>query len=86
MTAARGAKNACWTLSRYATRITVVGGASRLFAAFLREHQPDVVKSYSDNRYFDGGLYERLGFRLDSELPPDYAVWHPWLGLRSKSH
>jgi len=80
----RGASSACWTLTRYATRVLVVSGASRLFAAFLREHRPDKVKSYSDNRYFEGGLYAQLGFSLETELPPDYAVWHPRLGLKSK--
>lgn len=80
------AKSASWTLSRYATRITVVGGASRLFQAFLDEFRPKEVKSFSDNRYFDGGMYAKLGFVLEKETPPDYQVWSPKLGLRPKSH
>ena len=82
----RGRAARVWTLSRYATRVTVVGGASRLFTAFLRLHRPTEVKSFSDNRFFDGGMYEALGFKLDAELPPDYQVWSPKLGLRPKSH
>lgn len=81
-----GAKNRSWTLSRYATRINVVGGASRLFSAFVQEHQPEEVKSFSDNRFYSGGMYEKLGFVLDAELPEDYQVWSPKLGLRPKSH
>lgn len=82
----RGRAERVWTLSRYATRVTVVGGASRLFNAFLREHQPTEVKSFSDNRFFDGGMYEALGFALEAELSPDYQVWSPKIGLRPKSH
>jgi len=74
-----------WTLSRYATRVTVRGGASRLFKAFLADYQPTEVKSFSDNRFFDGGMYEKLGFVLERELAPDYAVWSPKLGLLPKT-
>lgn len=75
-----------WTLTRYATRITVAGAASRLFKAFLAEHQPQEVKSFSDNRYFEGGMYQQLGFVLEEESGPDYQVWSPRLGLRPKAH
>ena len=75
-----------WTLGRYATRITVAGGASRLFKAFLSEYQPSEVKSFSDNRYFAGGMYEQLGFEMEEEVAPDYQVWSVKLGLHPKSH
>lgn len=81
----RGQAERVWTLTRYATRIQVAGGASRLFNAFLQEHQPSLVKSFSDNRYFSGGMYEQLGFKLEQELKPDYAVYHPALGLLPKT-
>lgn len=81
-----GAKNREWTLSRYATRVTVTGGASRLFKAFVKEHNPESVKSFSDNRYFGGGMYEQLGFVLEEEVAPDYQVWSPKIGLRPKPH
>jgi len=74
-----------WTLTRYATRVRVVGGASRLFAAFVAEYQPDAVKSFSDNRYFTGGMYERLGFVLEGLVRPEYQVFHPKLGLMPKA-
>lgn len=80
------AQKASWTLSRYATRITVAGGASRLFKAFVTEHSPESVKSFSDNRYFSGGMYEQLGFVLEEEAKPDYQVWSPKIGLRAKPH
>jgi predicted nucleic acid-binding Zn-ribbon protein len=82
----RGSAKREWTLTRYATRVTVPGGASRLFKAFLRAHDPEEVKSFSDNRLFDGGMYEQLGFELEQQTPPDYQVWSMIAGLRPKAH
>jgi len=81
-----GAKGRQWTLSRYATRLPVAGAASRLFKAFVGEHAPPTVKSFSDNRWFSGGMYEQLGFALEAEVAPDYQVWSPKIGLRPKPH
>lgn len=75
-----------WTLSRFATRVTVAGAASRLFKMFQRAYAPAEVKSFSDNRFFDGAMYAALGFTLEEETPPDYQVWSPQIGLRPKSH
>jgi len=82
----RGAKNREWTLSRYATRLSVAGAASRLFKAFVKEERPESVKSFSDNRLFSGGMYEQLGFELVEDVGPDYQVWSPKIGLRPKPH
>lgn len=79
-------KTRVWTLSRYATRVTVAGGASRLLKAFVTDKSPKQVKSFSDNRFFGGGMYETLGFELKEESSADYMVWHHRLGLRHKSH
>jgi len=81
-----GAKNRQWTLSRYATRLSVAGAAGRLFKAFVKDHNPDSVKSFSDNRLFSGGMYEKLGFALEEEVAPDYQVWSPKIGLKPKPH
>ena len=80
------AANRVWTLTRYATRITVAGGASKLFKAFIKEHAPTEVKSFSDNRYFSGAMYTALGFKLLEETQPDYQIWSQKLGLKPKSH
>lgn len=83
----RGAnKSRTWTLSRYATRVTVTGGASRLFKAFVEDKNPKTVKSFSDNRFFSGGVYEQLGFELVEDSAADYQVWHKKLGLKPKTH
>jgi len=82
----RAAKDRQWTLSRYATRLSIAGAASRLFKAFVKEHQPESVKSFSDNRLFSGNMYEQLGFDLAETVGPDYQVWSPKIGLRPKPH
>lgn len=74
-----------WTLTRYATRLPVAGGASRLFSAFVADHDPESVKSFSDNRYFTGEMYKKLGFTLEEETEPDYQVYHPKTGLLPKT-
>jgi len=82
----RGVQGRVWTLSRYASRVTVSGGASKLFKAFLSEHKPNEVKSFSDNRYFSGIMYEQLGFLMEEETPPDYQIWSMKKGLLPKSN
>lgn len=81
-----GAKNQSWTLGRYATRVTVSGAASRLFKAFVDDKKPEEVKSFSDNRYFGGGMYSQLGFALEADVAPDYQVWSPKIGLQNKPY
>lgn len=65
-----------WELARYATGGIVRGGASKLFAAFLREQKPEQVWSFSDRQHFGGELYKALGFVADGRIPADYRVYH----------
>ncbi len=65
-----------YELTRFATSKRVNGGASRLFAAFRRDHEFESVVSYSDVQSFSGGLYRILGFKEHSQVKPSYrAVW-----------
>jgi hypothetical protein len=55
--------------------VQVVGGSGKLFKAcvdWCRENGKKKIISWSDNRYSDGSVYERLGFKKECELPPDY--------------
>ncbi len=45
---------------------------SKLIKRFIHEYNPSSIVSFSDNRLFQGGVYEKIGFRLDGEIPPDY--------------
>ena len=71
----QGLPDGSFEMARFATLpyVTVVGGASRLFAHFVKTYQPSAVVSYADRRWSDGGLYQRLGFRLDGSNPPSYS-------------
>jgi hypothetical protein len=62
-------------LLRYASVGRVRGGASRLLKRFVDEGATEIV-SFSDNDYFEGGMYEAIGFRHDGDNQPDYMpVW-----------
>lgn len=64
-------------LIRFATVGSVIGGASRLFSNYLSAH-PRIKKiiSYSDNDWFNGRLYEVLGFTKSKDVSPQYTtVW-----------
>lgn len=67
-------KTNSWILSRFCTKLftTCSGGASKLFKYFVDNYNPDSVISYSDMSYTTGGMYEKLGFKLDYTLPPTY--------------
>ena len=68
-------KTVQYELLRYSTMLnsTVVGGASRLLTAFVREHNPTSMVSYADRRYSaNGGVYDKLGFALDGITKPNY--------------
>ncbi|ENP7033946.1 hypothetical protein ACEB11_001775 [Campylobacter coli] len=52
--------------------ITIQGGASKLFKAFLVDYKPISVISYANRRFSKGSIYETLGFKLMRETYPNY--------------
>jgi hypothetical protein len=60
-------------LSRYCVKINhdVVGGSERLFKAAIKDFKCN-IKTWSDNRWSEGAMYEKLGFKMTKELPKDY--------------
>lgn len=55
---------------------TVVGGASKLLKHSLnwcKENNYGNIISWSDNRWSQGNVYKKLGFKLAGELGPDYS-------------
>ena len=67
-------KNGSYEMLRFCNKLNynVVGGASKLFKHFLKKNNPKQIISYSDMRYFDGSLYNKLGFELVSQTKPNY--------------
>jgi len=63
-----------YEMRRYCNIIntSVIGGASKLLAYFTKTYHPTKIISYSDKRWFGGGLYEKLGFTKISMGFPNY--------------
>jgi very-short-patch-repair endonuclease len=63
-----------WEIVRFANALdtTVVGGASRLFKHFLKQHNPQSIVSYADLRISQGQLYRTLGFQFSHVSAPNY--------------
>lgn len=59
-------KNFEWELLRLCTasKLEVVGGASRLFNKFVSDVNPNSIVSYCDKSKFNGQVYLTLGFEL----------------------
>lgn len=72
-----GAKDSAWELIRFASKVRVVGGASKLLKHFIAQHSPNKIISYSDNEYSVGQLYKQLGFTLKNHVPPSYWYVSP---------
>lgn len=53
--------------------MVVVGGASRLWTAFRREHPRASVISYANRRFSQGKVYRTLGFSLVKTTAPNYV-------------
>jgi hypothetical protein len=70
----RGNKDATrWELRRYSSVCRIVGGASRLLKQFIRRHpECTCIISYSDNAWFTGNMYEKLGFKFVKDVAPNY--------------
>ena len=52
----------------------VIGGVSKLFKHFIKEHNPDKIFSYCDFNKFDGKSYESIGMKFIGYTGPD-MLW-----------
>lgn len=53
----------------------VIGGAEKLLSYYIKTQQPKNIISYSDNRWFSGQMYQRLGFTNIGHTPPNYKYF-----------
>jgi hypothetical protein len=69
-----GGKENEWELNRFCNEIntTIVGSSSRILKFFIKKYKPEKIVSYSDIRLFDGGMYEKIGFKKISQSKPNY--------------
>lgn len=56
---------------------SVVGGPSKLFSHFVKEHNPRSVLSYCDRSKFTGKVYESIGMTLADEGTPNKHWYSP---------
>jgi hypothetical protein len=66
-----------WELTRFATHggYSIPGIGGKMFSRFVKDSDPDVVKSFADRRWTldkDNNLYTNIGFVLDEICKPDY--------------
>ena len=61
-------------LIRYASKYTVIGGASKLLKHFIKMHKPIKIISYADRRWTfnKDNLYTKIGFTKVSTSAPSY--------------
>lgn len=66
-----------YEIHRYCTKplVTIVGGASKLLTQFEKEYKPKELLTYSDNDYFSGNVYLKIGFVFEKLTDPDY-YWY----------
>jgi hypothetical protein len=55
---------------------------SKLLKKFVKDNNPGSLVSFSDNRLFSGKVYEKMGFKFDGEIPPDYY----WVKNKTRYH
>lgn len=70
-------ENGEYELHRYCVKdnYTIIGGANKLLKYFEYIYKPISLLSYSDNDYFIGNIYERLGFTNLGQSTPRY-YWY----------
>ena len=75
----RFSKEYQYELIRFCSKkgMTIQGGASRLFAFFVRTHKPTSIVSYANRRWSQGNLYHKLGFELKHISAPNYFYFNP---------
>ena len=63
-----------YELHRYCVKdnYSICGGAERLLKHFVTEYSPKSIISFSDNDYFSGDIYIKLGFNCVGQSTPRY--------------
>lgn len=61
-----------WELLRYASKVSVHGGLSRLCKRFMQDAGVQRLISYSDRRWFTGDGYVQNGFKWIARTAPGY--------------
>jgi hypothetical protein len=70
----KGSKHAegLWELSRFCSSGKIVGIASKMLSFFKKNYEWKSIFSYTDKRWSNGNLYEKIGFDLIKHTKPNY--------------
>jgi len=70
-------KQGIWNFNRFATNTDyrLPGLASKMFKQFVKDYNPTEVKAFLDRRWShcDCNLYDKMAFKLEETLIPDYS-------------
>lgn len=83
--------NGKWELTRFASDYNYIccGVGGKLFKHFIKEYNPDSVKSFADRRWTvneENNIYIQLGFEFDGYTPPDYKYYNPKVDRYQRFH
>ena len=83
--------NGNWELTRFASDYNYIccGVGGKLFKQFVKDYNPDTVKSFADRRWTineKNNLYIQLGFEFDSYTPPSYTYYKPSVHRYQRFH
>lgn len=67
-------ENDTYEILRLCTKsgVSISGGASKMLKAFIEEYHPKKIITYSDKRWSDGNVYEKIGFSFVMDTKPNY--------------
>ena len=79
-------KNYQYEMHRFCTKIgyQIIGGASKLWSYFVKNHNPKSVITYADRRYSDGTFYSKIGFKKIGISKPNYFYFKNTINLLSR--
>ena len=83
---ARYNKNYQFELLRYCCLLNtcVIGGASRIFKNFIKNHSPESIISYCHRHLFSGKIYKTIGMQFSHYTKPAYWYTHDYDSLHSR--
>ena len=59
------------------TKYKIIGGSNKILSYFEKTIKPNKIITYSDNRFFNGNIYENLGFEYVGITKPNYHYIKP---------
>lgn len=83
--------NGKWELTRFASNYNYIccGVGGKLFTQFIKDYQPEIVKSFADRRWTideENNLYLKLGFKFDGYTKPDYKYYNSKVNKYKRFH